>query len=681
MLIEIQIPVSPKGLATSFIESEVPPDYALALRNRFINTAGGAEMRQGIQQKGATVTGAPNLVSLHELVKKDGTSVKFVSGGGSLFRYDSATVWTVVRTGIDTTNPLHSAQFDNKLIFENGVDRDFYTEDGVTFSELLAKIHSGTMAAVTGNAFEDTNVKDWTTLGVAANDLIHNVTKNTYGFVTQLVTAQSSVASAAALGRLVHTPMGASGNGLASGVNNAAGDVFRIIDLVELNVVPTDGDPDNTGTLVGLTSGGGFNVSGMTNWPATEIRVGDWIANTTRQSVVQVSAISSAHVRHISVSGQVTGDSVTLHKSAMPISSHIHTHFGHLYHIDARDRTKIRISGPGDPEDMTNGATLDSSTFKFGGLQPQGDYAKAMTSFQRFFVIAGTKNTMLYAGDDPLATAGFSPIGLFPQGVAAENGIISIGNDAIIVTPDGAQAISLVGDSSTLNRTNISEAIKVTIRDELKTTAENEIRVFHYPRRSWLLLKLGAQIFNFNYSTYIGVGAKLRPEAGSWSVFDGKFARQNDYKVMADGDLWCCGPGGKVYVFDQGDYDDDGEAYDTEFESAHLKPQGRSAAIVRTEYIKPMFQAGGDINYTVEAEGNYDVAQSSDRITIPTSAGAAVGNAVVGTAVVGGATITNEKWPLKVRGEAVKVRITSPGGIGPDIIARFGLYFTRHGPA
>lgn len=686
MLIDRTYPAAPKGLATSFVETEVPPDYALTLRNRFLNTAGGAELRQGMRQYGATIAGLPNLTSRHELVKKDGTTARFVAGGGSLYRFDNATTWTVVRTGIDTTNPLHSVQFDDKLIFDNGVDRNFYTEDGIAFRELLAKIAEGTMAAVTANGFEDSSVGDWVTRGARANDLIWNVTKNTYAVITAVVTSNvtASVASAAALGRIVHTPMGASGAALGAGVNNAAGDIYRVIDLVELNVVPTEGEPDNTGTLVGMTSAASINVSGQTNWIGTETRRGDYFYNTTRAAVAQVSAVASAALTVTSVAAQVTGDSGVFLKSAMPISTNTHTHFGYLLHIDARDQRKIRISGPGDPQDMTNGATLDASTFKFGSLQPQGDYAKALASFQRFLVLGGSKNTYLYSGTDLLDTANFVPVGLFPQGVAAENALISIGNDAVILTSDGAQTVSLAADASTLNRANISEAIKTTIRDELQTTPENDVKVLHYPRRSWLMIKIGARIYNFNYTTYLGRQQGLSPQGGSWSVFDGKFARQNDYGVMQNGDLLCCGPGGKVYLFDQGDYDDDGEAYSTEVETAHLKPHASKnspapVAICQGQYIKPVFDVGGNVPYTIEAEGDYDAGLSFDSITVPTSAGSAVGNAVVGTAIIGGSTVNNVKQALRWRGEAVKLRFTTEGGVGPDVLSRFTIFFTRHG--
>src|SRR6185369_2850298 len=507
------------------------------------------------------------------------------------------------RTGIDTTNHLHSSQFDDKLIFENGVDRNFYTEDGVTFQELLALISEGVMAQVSANGFEDSNVSDWVGKGARVNDLVWNVTKNTYSFITSIVTAQASVASAAALGRVVHSPMGASGAALGAGVNNAPGDIYRVIDLVELNVCPTDGDPDNTGTLVATTNNSAFNVSGQTNWPGTEIRAGDWFYNTTRTAVAQVSAITSGYVTHASVASQVVGDTVILMKSAMPISTHTHTHYGYMFHIDARDRRKIRISGPNDPQDMTNGATLDSSTFKFGGLQPTGDYAVAMSSFQNYFVVGGKRNIYLYSGHNPLDSTSFVAGGLFPQGVAAEDAILSIGNDATFLTRDGLQTVT-IGLSSTLNRANLSEAIRTTLRDEIETADEKSVKLFHYPRRSWLIIKLEDRLYIFNYSSYIGQGSLGRPAGGSWSIFDGKFAQQNDYLVRLNGDMLCCGPGGKVYKFDADVYDDDGEAYTTEYESAHLKPHAsrgdpNPVGIVRGEYIKPVIQTGANINYTI----------------------------------------------------------------------------------
>src|SRR3546814_12402187 len=88
------------------------------------------------------------------------------------------------------------------------------------------------------------------------------------------------------------------------------------------------------------------------NFLDTDIRVKVYIRNTTRTAVMQVSAIATA-LTVTSVSAQAAGDSLIFLKSAMPIAERQHVHFGRLYMTDARDLRKIRISGAGNPEDMT----------------------------------------------------------------------------------------------------------------------------------------------------------------------------------------------------------------------------------------------------------------------------------------------------------------------------------------
>src|SRR3546814_14214265 len=116
MLREANYPIAPRGRATSFTESELPVEYALEMRNRFINSAGGAEKRQGLVQEGDTVTGSPALTGLHELVLPDGTPILFASGMGSIWRPDDD-AWTEVHNGLNATARLQSVQMDDKLIF------------------------------------------------------------------------------------------------------------------------------------------------------------------------------------------------------------------------------------------------------------------------------------------------------------------------------------------------------------------------------------------------------------------------------------------------------------------------------------------------------------------------------------------------------------------------------------
>ena len=678
MVLERTFPIAPRGRATSFTEAELPVDYASEFKNRFINAAGGAEKRQGLRQLGSDVPGAPTLTGIHELVKPDGSTLLLVSGAGKIWQFDG-TDYIEVRSGLDSNDPLFSVQFDDRLIFANGIDRNLSTKDGTTFEELRAIINAGEMATADTLSFSDPNVTNWVDdTDVAVNDVVFNRSRDAYGVITAVTTAT-----------ITHTNIGVSATGIGfDTVNQATGDRYEILDLVELNIVPTDGDDDNVATGAVGTSASRIIVSAVTDWTTTEVRVGDFIRNTTRTAVTQVTSISTGALGVIGIAAQTDGDSLVLLKSAMPISSNLHTHFGRLFHIDSRDRKKIRISGANSATDMTNGATLDASTFTFGGLQPEGDVALAMTSYQRFFVIAGRQNVFFYSGTDPLDESNFQPIGLFPQGAVSEQALLSIGNDAAFVTPDGVQTVSLVGDASTLGRANISEAIKTTLRDEIEAADEDTIVTVHYPRRSWFLVKIGTLLHCFNYTAFFGVdqlsaraAGTLSTQTGSWSLFDGKFARQRAYLVRQNGDLVCCGSGGKVYEFDKSDFDDDGEGYQTQYRTGWLfyNPRRPSVRVNQGKYIKPLVDVGQAINYTIRAEGEFDNVESSDTVTVSAAAGEPVGLAVVGEAAVGGSSIENVKYPLHWRGETVRFTFETDDQTGPDVISRYTVYYTRHG--
>lgn len=682
---EANYPIAFRGRATSFTQSEVPTDFALEMKNRFINAAGGAEKRRGIQQKGNAVSGAPAITGIHELILADGSAVLMVSGGGAIYRFDDPD-YTQVHSGLDSGSVLYSVQFDDKLIFVNGVDRNFFTEDGTTFTELRAVIDRG--AATTGTdatELQDENVDDWTRDSeVAENDIVRNLTRNASGIVTA-VTAAS----------VAHTPMSASSTGIGVTSSGAAtaGDRYEIIDTVELNIIPTSGEPDNVGELGAGSGVATVAVTGV-NFLDTDIRVGDYIRNTTRSAVTQVTSIATALGVH-GITSQTAGDSVTFHKSAMPITTRAHVHFGRLYMIDARDQHLIRISGPNNPEDLTAGAgTLDSTTFKFGTQQPEGDTAIAMGSFQRFFVVAGRQNLYLFQGTDPIAdvsggSTDFEIIGLFPQGSVSPDGVVSIGNDLVFVTPDGVQSVSLAGDASTLGRANLSENIKTTLRDELAGTPTSEIIAFHYPRRSWFLLKVGSQIHVFNYTAYFGQDllsqrrqGSFTPERGSWSIFDGKFCRQSTYLVRRDRTMLCAGAQGLVYEFDlDGVFDDDGEVYSTRYQPGWLTMDepAKSVRIKKGVYIRPIIDAGANITYTVTAEAGFD-GLSRDTLEIVASGGATpIGLAAVGQAQIGGTSIQDTKYPLRWRGKEARFTFDTNDALGPDTLSRFTVYHSQLG--
>lgn len=702
---QAQYPIAPKGLATNFEESVLPPDYALGFKNRTINAAGGAEKRQGIIKYAPATPGAGSIASIHELVNSQtGAVTLYAADSGVVYRFDVATsAWIV---GHDTGyrgNIISSVQMVDRLIFCDGTSRNFYTKDSTSFSELRAIIETGLMAASTSSTgFYDITVtaNGFFDMGVAPGDIVYNSTRDLFGAVTgvsaanfflQPTTVQATADTGTFNAGITHTAIS----------GQVPGDRYQIIDTVELNIIPTanvSDDPDNIATAASGTTTTTIVVSAMSDWYAAGMRLYDFIVNTTRNGLGIVSNVSANNITLLyAISGQTAGDSLTFHKSAMPIASQMHVHYGRLYMVDSRDRHLIRISGPDDPTDITTSAgTIDAATFSFGSQQPTGDIVKTMTSFQRFLVMAGNRFTLLFEGTDPIdddgkTTKDFSPIGLFPQGAKSDRGLASIGNDAVVISDDGVLSFALRGDSSSLGQLNLSEALKNTFRTIIASTPESDIQVFHYPRRSWICFKVGSEMYVYNYTPYFGSqlsGADqqsaFQPVAsGSWSLFDGKFPRQKCFFVRQDGTLLCGGDGGLVYAFDQGVYSDEGEVYETEYKTGWLtidEPR-RSLNVKQGHYIQPTFTVGGNIIYSIRAEAPFHV-ESRDNITVSTanSVAGVIGTATVGTWVIGvGSNIFDRKFPLRWRGKEVRLTFTTQDALGPDVISHFTLHVTKHG--
>lgn len=690
---EQEVAIARYGLATSFTESEVPLTYALKMRNRYINAAGGAEKRQGMQQKGNTVPGTPTITGIHDFVRKDGTSVLFVSGDGCIWRFDDPDYVLVCPDDFTSTARIRSVQMGDTIVFYNGVDPNVIIEDkpsvtpGTVFKRQNALIEVGTVGgSASSTELEDTEVSSWSNdTDVVVNDLLHNLTLDGYAVITAVTTAS-----------VTHTPIGsatvATGLGSVSeNQNRNDGQRYEVIDLIELNIIPTDGEDDNTTTAGPGTNATTVAVSGV-DFSTTDIRVGDYVRNTTRSAIAKVSAVTSV-LTVTSIAGQVADDALVLLKPALPITDFAHVHFGRMYLKDARDGRKVRVSGEDNPQDFTTSSlTLDSSSFLFGSLQPQGDTVQAMASFQRFFVIGGKENLYLFEGTDPIAdttadSKDFDIIGLFPQGTVSPDSLVSIGNDAVFVTPDGVQTASLLADASQLGRANISESLKTTLRDKIKSTDPSEIQSVHYPRRSWYVLKIASQVYVFNYTAYLGSDrtqqdrpGRLDTHDGSWSLFDGKFARQKIFHVTGDGDFLCAGDGGKVYTFDsEGVYADDGEKYTTEYQSGWLDHvKNRQSRVKEGQYIRPIFDAGAAITYEITAEGEFN-AESSETITIPVAGGGQnIGLATI-PFTIGGSSLSDPKYPLRWRGRRARYTFKTEDTLGPDTISSFTVYGSTFG--
>jgi hypothetical protein len=383
------------------------------------------------------------------------------------------------------------------------------------------------------------------------------------------------------------------------------------------------------------------------------------------------------------VGSQTANDSFTFHKSAMPISTWAHVHFSRAYYIDARDTGTVRISGPNDPQDMTTfQGTLNTASQRYGDRQPQAERLLSLKTFHKYLVAGGERNVYADRGIDPIqdtsaASIDFSPVGVFPQGSISRYGLENIGGTMNFMANDGIRNFTASFDDEAFQTANVSEYIKSEIAAaiESKSTDPDEIQTIHYPRRNWMLCKVGDIIYNYNYTPYYLKGQTVTGQLGSWSKFTGKLAEQKTFLVRRNGDLICAGAGGKVYEFDKGTYSDDGNAINTILETGWLylnEPQA-STQLRSGVFIKPKFEAGAPITYTITAAGDYSEI-STDTITTTAAGVGQVGFAQVGTSQIGGQRIIEPKLPLRWKGEQFRIRIETNDTSGPDIITGFTVY-------
>lgn len=664
--------IAKRGLGTAFTESEVPIQYALRYRNRFANAAGGAEKRRGIIYSGNQIAGSPNLTGIHEYTTGSDSASRFVSGGGAIYSYDGSS-YSQVFNGFTTAARIRSYQFDKRLVFYNGYDRAVYTEDGSSFSELKPLIEEGIVGgSASATALTDPDITDWSLTDVTVGDLVFNITRAGYGVVTAVTST-----------RVSHTHISAAMTGLGGGSGDqATGDQYKVFDQIELNIVTTDTVADNVATMTTGTTTTTIAVSAdkIPDWTNTEARIGDLVYNTTRAAISNISDITaSSIVISPAIAGQTAGDSAVLYKSAMPIPKIAHVHYGRVYNVDQRNAKRIIISGANDIEDYTvDSVTQTSVTLNIGGQQPSAEPVVALATFQNYLMVGTHKNVYAYRGTDP---ADLAPAGLFPQGVVSPDAFVNTGNDLAFVAPDGLLSVSLLLNTNNLQRSNLSEPIRTTLRPLIREVSEGDIQCYNYPRRSWLIVKIGGRWFVYNYTNFVLEDGRLAAGA-SWSEFDGLLCQQNAYLVDFDYDLIAVGANGRVYEFDTSAvYSDVSGRYSTEYQTGWLtlEEPNKTVRMKSGVYIAPEFEVGGPVVYTIEAVGNYDVESIDSVTTSAESFGSQIGTATIGTAVIGGGKASSVKLPLRWRGEKVRITVRTDDTTGPDVLAGFTLYGNIHG--
>lgn len=697
------------GLGTESSQNLQPLDFSPQVINRFYNLLGDLEKRPGYTQLGpqivSSATSPINLTNIHEYIDTSGNSTLFASGEGKLYTYNvSASAWNNISLlGYDnyyrfndtrSKNDIFSVQMNDKLIFCNGRERNFYIDNPTSPhpTQLYSTITKGTTGGSTNSiTLSDNDITNWKTqTNVAVNDLVQ--TLNTYLGGSSIPAAAVVTSVGTSSIDITNIGSSAAGMGVAT-INFKSGVPYRIIDLVELNIIPI-GDAsggivyDNVAVAGAATTTNIIAVTAL-NFAASGIAPGDYIYNTTRAAVTIVTTVSSNINIARAIAGQIPGDSLVFLKDSMPIATYPHVHYSQLYLIDARDTTKIRVSGPNDPEDFTTfSKTLASSTLDYGSRQPKGDVLLTMDTFQRYFVVGGQQNLYVIDGTVPIAEVtadviNLTPVGLFPQGVVSHDGLANIGGKMLYLGRDGLRSFLAAYSSNNTISTNESEQIKTQLIAEISNILDspNQLQLVHYPRRNWVIMKIGENMYNYNYTPIQQPGVSIYQQTNYATIteFSGDITNISSFYVRRNGDLIMGSNDGRVHIFDNGSSTDNGQNIFTSYTSPwHTLQEGQSdltLLIKDGRYIKPVFETFGQIDYTISVVAGYN-RQATDAIIVT-----AIGTAVVGVAIVGNATlnnnnttITNPKMPLRWRGEQAQLTITSDSPVGGDIINSYTLY-------
>lgn len=674
-MIVVQYNMPEKGLGTDFSESNRPLSFAETYTNRFRNITGGAERRAGMQRFLSRAPGGANLTRIHEYIDNQGNETLMSSDDlGNIYVFDTvSSAWSTPVIGKAPARMI-SIQAEDKLIFCNGIDRVFYTNDaGKTFKQLHGLISTGIAATPSSAAaLYDSNITNW--LGqtqVSNNDIVYNQNLNAYGIVVTISSAQ-----------LTHTTIGVSATGAGNASRDQApGDQYQLIDFVNMEIIPAGAGFTNVATATTGTTTSVIAVSGI-NFANTEMRTGDFVYNTTRGALGIIGSVSANANISTPITGQTSGDALAFFKEALPIASWLHVHYGRVYYLDSRNQTRIVISAPDDATDVTTfQQTLDTSSFSFGQLQPAGDAIQSMTTFQSFFVASGQKNLYIYKGVNPIldkstSISDFTAIAFYPNGVATPYGLGTNGTDLLHVTGEGLQAINIGTITNTTIQNNVSVPIRNTLKELISVTSAQNIQMSFYPRRSWLIVKVGDSCYVLNSNpSYTDAGEQIAPN--SWHLFSGKWAQQNHYFVRRNGDLLACGQDGIIYEMDSSAaVTDDGNTISTDLVMSWLRleePQ-KTIRVKQGYYIKPLFESDPSISYTINVIAGWDNL-SSDSISTSAVGGGTIGSFVIGTSQIGaGAFVEQDKYPLRWRGEQARLEFISNSSAAPDIITGFIIY-------
>ena len=716
-------PPAKRGLATEFPASDESALFASKLQNRYINLNGDAERRPGLRSfaragtateadtlaEHVTKSGESQLLSFYTLTptqpKSEGRVYDYLGVGSvvpvQLNNFDLLTLGygNMLGDTVPNMSKIVTAQMNDKtVVVAKHIRPQFYDSEKGKFLPLNSVLAQGVLGAgSTKSIVVDADISAWNTLTyVAPNDILYNVTRNAFGIVTSVGASNLDITPI--------TSAGDGGRGLGLGLNGeeetqAQGDVYQIWDLVANNVISLSNDIDLKDNVALATTGTTEDIVFVSGAQFVDEKVlpGDFIYNATQNAVMQIEQVFDNYLLVAAnnptyVWSQTAGDSLVFLKNAVPVASYVHVHYGRAYLVDSRDPTKIYPSAPDTLEDFTTfQGTLQASQVNYGAQQPQGEEILTLGSFQRYLVAGGKRNVYVSQGIDPIqdttaAVTDLAPVGLFTQGVISSKSLANIGSDMLFASKDGLRQFR-ISDILAVNTDNVSEFIKTELRTAISSNLfdPDTLQVIHYPRRNWVMFKVGDVIYNFNYTAVYDKAQGGLVSGGSWSKFTGTFAQGRDYLLRSDGSILVSVSANvsglvndQILQFDAGNDDDAGDPILTDYEASWIGPDG--GFIMDTRYIKPYFENITDTNYTMTITSDLETLYLDDTVIVSAAGGPAVGSAIVGSSPVGGTKITNgNKYPFRSRGEQVKIRVTTSAGSAPDILSKFILYGNQFG--
>lgn len=112
-----------------------------------------------------------------------------------------------------------------------------------------------------------------------------------------------------------------------------------------------------------------------------------------------------------------------------------------------------------------------------------------------------------------------------------------------------------------------------------------------------------------------------------------------------------------------------------------LEEPRKTSRVKTGSFIIPNYQVGGDVVYTIEATGDYNML-SLDTVSVTARediGGQPIGVYTIGAVPVGTAQTMGQKTPLRWRGKSFRLSFTTQDAAGPDVLAGFTIYADMQG--